>query len=464
MSVQRSMRIFSPTGCLGYGFADASLEAGIRAKPEFIGMDAGSSDPGPAYLGSGKSFTSRDAVARDLDRILPAAKKAGIPVIIGTAGGAGGNPHVDLTLDIVREVAKARGLALRVAVVRSEFTKDVLRKAFGEGRIAPLPGAPAIDEGTIDAATRVVGMMGIEPFQVALEQKPDLILAGRACDASIFAAAPVAKGIPRGIALHSAKIIQCGNGAVEHRIIPDGMLGDLTKEDFVLTPLLPGTRCTPESVISHSLYENPDAYLTPEPAGTLDASKAWYRQEPDGISVRIGGSLFHDSDKYTVRLEGVELAGYRSLVFGAIRDTVLLRQLQRFCGALKVKWKRRIAETFPDERGEGKGATHSLILRLFGVNAAMGEREPNSFEGYEAGMVLEAVARTQDRAHTLVSIGQNLVFHAPVEGWSGQVSNLAFPYSPSVLDAGAVYRFSMNHTLELPDPRAPFPLELVNAR
>ncbi len=456
-----SMRVFSPTGCLGYGFADASLEAGIRAQPDFIGMDAGSSDPGPAYLGSGQSFTSREAVKRDLDRILPPAKKAGIPVIIGTAGGAGGNPHVDLTLDIVREVARERGLRLRVAIIRSEFDRGTLRKAFGEGRITPLPGAPTIDEGTIDAATRVVGMMGIEPFQEALGLNVDLVLAGRACDASIFAAAPVEKGIPRGIALHAAKIIQCGNGAVEQRLIPDGMLGDLTEQDFVLTPLLPGTRCTPESIISHSLYENPDAYLTPEPAGTLDASHAWYKQEPDGISVRIGGSRFHDADKYTVRLEGVELAGYRSLVFGAIRDTVLLRQLDSFCEALKAKWKRRVAETFPDEKGEGNDATHALIIRMFGVNAAMGAREPNAFHGHEAGMVLEAVARTQDRAHALTSIGQNLVFHAPVQGWSGQVSNLAFPYSPAVLDAGAVYRFSMNHVIELPDPRAPFPIETV---
>jgi hypothetical protein len=456
------MRIFAPTGCLGYGFADASLEDGIRANPDFIGMDAGSSDPGPAYLGSGESFTSRDAVARDLDRILPAAKKAGIPVIIGTAGGAGGNPHVDLTLDIVREVAKRRSMSLKVAVIRSEFDKQTLSQAFREGRISPLPGAPTIDESTIEAATRVVGMMGIEPFQAALDTKADLILAGRACDASIFAAAPVAKGIPRGIALHAAKIIQCGNGAVEHRLIPDGMLGDLTGDDFVLTPLLPSTRCTPESVISHSLYENPDAYLTPEPAGTLDASKAWYRQEPDGISVRIGGSAFHLADKYTVRLEGVERAGYRSLVFGAIRDTVLLRQLDSFCATLKTKWQRRVAETFPDEQGEGRGATHLLIIRLFGVNAAMGGREPNAFEGHEVGMVLEAVARTQERAHTLTSIGQNLVFHAPVQGWSGQVSNLAFPYSPSVLDAGAVYRFSMNHIIELADPRAPFPVEVIS--
>ena len=456
------IRLFAPTGCVGFGFADASFEAGMRARPEIIGMDAGSSDPGPAYLGSGECFVARDAVARDLDRILPVAKKAAVPVMIGTAGGAGGNPHVDWALEIVREICVARKMSLRVAVIRSEIDKDTLRSAYARGHIAPLSGAPAFDEGTIDRAGRVVGMMGLEPFQKALEQNVDLVLTGRACDASIFAAAPVTRGVPRGIALHAAKIIQCGNGAVERRIIPDGMLGDLTRDDFVLTPLLPETRCTPESVISHSLYENPDAYLTPEPAGTLDASQAWYRQEPDGISVRIGGSLFHDAPHYTVRLEGVELAGYRSLVFGAIRDTVLLAQLDEFCATLMTKWQRRVAETFADERtADQPDPTHILNVRLYGVNAAMGGREPNAFSGHEVGIVLEATGKTQERAHTLTSIGQNLIFHAPVRGWSGQVSNIAFPYSPSILDAGPVYRFSMNHTLRLADPCAPFPVEVI---
>lgn len=456
------IRIFAPTGCVGFGFSDTSFEAGMKARPEIIGIDAGSSDPGPAYLGSGECFVARDAVARDLDRILPVAKKANVPVLIGTAGGAGGNPHVDWALDIVRDIARNRGIKLRVAIIRSEINRETLLSSFRKGGISPLSGAPVLNEEVIERSTRVVGMMGLEPFQAALQTGADLVLAGRACDASIFAAAPVAKGIPRGIALHAAKIIQCGNGAVERRIIPDGMLGDLSNEDFVLTPLLAETRCTPESVISHSLYENPDAYLTPEPAGVLDASKAWYRQEPDGVSVRVGGSAFHTSPDYTVRLEGVELAGHRSLVFGAIRDVVLLRQLQPFCDALKLKWKRRISETFTDERTEDQAnPTHILTIRLYGVNAAMGAREPNTFSGHEVGIVLEAVARTQERAHTLVAIGQNLIFHAPVQGWSGQVSNIAFPYSPSILDAGAVYRFSMNHVMRLDDPCAPFPIEVV---
>ena len=38
--------------------------------PQAIAVDAGSTDPGPYYLGSGNSFTNREAVKRDLALII----------------------------------------------------------------------------------------------------------------------------------------------------------------------------------------------------------------------------------------------------------------------------------------------------------------------------------------------------------------------------------------------------------
>ena len=52
-------RILSPTAILGYGFPAESFRRGIQRQPHLIACDAGSTDPGPYYLGSGKSFTSR---------------------------------------------------------------------------------------------------------------------------------------------------------------------------------------------------------------------------------------------------------------------------------------------------------------------------------------------------------------------------------------------------------------------
>ena len=39
-------RLLSTSGILGYGFPEASLNAGLERKPDAIGVDGGSVDPG----------------------------------------------------------------------------------------------------------------------------------------------------------------------------------------------------------------------------------------------------------------------------------------------------------------------------------------------------------------------------------------------------------------------------------
>ncbi len=106
-------RMLSTSGILGYGFAEESLKIGMTWEPHVIGCDGGSTDPGPYYLGSGKSFTSRLSVKRDLRLMLMAAVAARIPCIIGTSGGAGGEPHLQDTAALVREIAREEGSASR---------------------------------------------------------------------------------------------------------------------------------------------------------------------------------------------------------------------------------------------------------------------------------------------------------------------------------------------------------------
>ncbi|HHY70113.1 MAG TPA: 3-methylaspartate ammonia-lyase, partial [Thermoanaerobacterales bacterium] len=87
----QELKVLSPTAILGYGFPEESFENGLSQKPDIIAVDAGSTDPGPYYLGAGVSFTDREAVKRDLKLMLKAGKKLSIPVLVGTAGGSGAN-------------------------------------------------------------------------------------------------------------------------------------------------------------------------------------------------------------------------------------------------------------------------------------------------------------------------------------------------------------------------------------
>ena len=43
----KEIRLLSTSAILGYGFPEASLQAGMARAPHVIGVDGGSVDPGP---------------------------------------------------------------------------------------------------------------------------------------------------------------------------------------------------------------------------------------------------------------------------------------------------------------------------------------------------------------------------------------------------------------------------------
>ena len=58
------------------------------------------------------SFTNRSAVKRDVELVLPWALEKKIPFIVGTAGGAGSDVHLQWMREIVEEIAAEKGLKL----------------------------------------------------------------------------------------------------------------------------------------------------------------------------------------------------------------------------------------------------------------------------------------------------------------------------------------------------------------
>jgi hypothetical protein len=447
----KKIRALAATGNISSGFREETLVRGVEQGAHFIGCDAGTTDSGPYYLGSGNARGPRDGTKRNLRIMIREGLKAGIPVIVGSAGHAGGKPHLDWTLEIVRELAKENGWRFKLASIDSEIPMEMLANAFLQGQITPLHPAPHLDENLIRQATRFVAMMGIEPIQCALKSGAQVVIAGRCSDVAIYTALPVMEGIPKHVAFHAGKILECGSAAVAQRFYPDCMAAELDQDGFTIEPPNPDFRCTPQSVAAHTLYENADPHHLVESGGTVDTTDARYEALSDR-AVRVTGARFIDAEKYTVKLEGAALAGYRSIVVAGIRDPLVIRQLDSYLSGLRAVLERKIADSLKLSREE-----YTLQFRVYGANATMGPLEPcPQVEGHEVGLVIDVVASTQVLASDILPIVWHTGLHHPIPEYEGLVSNLAFPFSPPGADMGPVYRFCANHVWHLDDPCAPF--------
>ncbi len=363
--------------------------------------------------------------------------------------------HLNWTLDIVRELAQENEWHFKLAAIDSEIPRELLADEFEKGRITPLCPAPQLDANLIRQSTRFVAMMGIEPIQAALRSGAQVVIAGRCSDVAIYAALPVAAGIPKHVAFHAGKILECGSAAVSRRYYPDCMAAELDQDGFTVDPPNPAFRCTPQSVAAHTLYENSDPFRLVESGGTVDTASADYTAVNDR-AVRVTGSRFLPAPKYTVKLEGAALAGYRSIVVAGIRDPLVLRQLDKFLSGLRVVLERKIEDSLKLRPQE-----YRLQFRVYGANGTMGNLEPCSqVEGHEVGLIMDVVASSQSLAADILPIVWHTGLHHPIPEYEGLISNFSFPFSPPGTDMGPVYRFCANHVWQLDDPCMPFRISM----
>jgi hypothetical protein len=451
--MSREIRLLSTTAILGYGFPEASLQAGMDRRPDVIGVDGGSVDPGPHYLGSGKPFCSPIAIRRDLRLMLNAAVRAGIPVVIGTCGGAGGAPHLALVAGMAREIAAEDGLHFKLALIQAEQDKGSIRRRVADGRVRALAGLPALSDAVIDRSERIVAMMGPEPFQQALDAGAQVVLAGRASDPASWVAAATRAGLPPAPAWYAGKMLECGATPS----IPKGhdCLFVTVRGDHVeCEPTNPARRCTPLSIANHSLHENSSPIHHVEPGGMLDTSDCRFEAVSDR-AVRIAGMRWEPASQYTVKLEGVELAGYRSVCICGTRDPLLIGRLDDFIASVRSEVAMKAAAF-------GAAAdSYQLGIRIYGRDGVMGAREPVSgAEPHELGFVLEVVSRhSQEMASAVLGMARTNMLHTDFPGRLCREGNMAFPFSPSDIEVGPVYRFSVYHVAELDDPAEPFPVQ-----
>ena len=320
------VRVLTPCGGLGYGFPLESIEEGMRREPHIIAIDAGSTDPGPHYLGSGEGTLSREAQKKDLSILMEARRKANIPLLVGTAYTAGAKPHLDKTVEIIKEIAAERRYSIELAVVMSDIDKTELKRSLRQGRVRDFEHPSELSEEAIDRSRHIVAQMGVEPLIQAIESGANVIIAGRSYDPALVAALPIMRGFDKGLAIHMGKILECGAYAADPQVGADAMMGTIRTDHFEVEPMNSLLRCTVDSVAAHTLYEKESPIELYLPGGMIDLKDTTFEAVSER-AVRVANTKFYESDQYTVKLEGAASAGYRSLFIAGAQDPIFIENV-----------------------------------------------------------------------------------------------------------------------------------------
>ncbi|MCD7035656.1 DUF1446 domain-containing protein [Metabacillus sp. GX 13764] len=436
----KEIHILSPCGMLGYGFPESSLLKGMEQKIHAIAVDAGSTDAGPHKLGKGVPIVSKRAAKKDLQLLVRYGLPRKIPIIIGSAGGAGAAVHVDWTVQILEEILKEENLEAKTAVISSDIPQEKVLKAIKEGTIAPLSkNIPALTEAGVLETSPIVAQMGHEPILEALKSGCDIIVCGRAYDPSPFAAVGIFYGKDPGLSYHLGKILECGALCAEPGSAKDAILGSIGEDSFSVRPLNPERKCTALSVAAHTFYEKEHPYLLKGPGFLLDLKDCIFKEKENG-EVEVSGSRYLPDSVFKVKLEGARKTAYRSFAIAGIRDPVLLSRLEE----TEEQVKKLTAEYYAEIKEED----YNIRFYNYGKNGVMGEKEQAPFSGHEAGVLMETTASTQELASSILATVRSTFLHYGYPDRKSTAGNLAFPFAPSDVEAGPVYEFSIYHVME----------------
>lgn len=443
------VQVLIPSGALGLDYDRAALARGIAMKPDIIAIDGGSTDSGPSYLGRGVSKYSRASTKLEWQGLMEARAEAGVPLVIGTAGTCGADSAVDWLYEITQEIAVELGQSVRVARLYSNQAPEAVVAARADGRLSPLAAAPEISDEILEACTNIVALAGAEQIAAALDTCADIVIAGRTTDTGIIAAMPLVRGCHPGAAWHGAKIGECG-AICTTRPSSGVIMVRFDQTGFSIQPLAEGVRATPHTVSAHMLYENADPFILYEPGGHLDVTDAAYRAETDGV--RVEGSVWVPSERYTVKLEGARRAGYQAVLLAVLRERRYVENAAAWAADIiaqcRAKAEARLGITDFD-----------VEIRLIGQNAVLGDLETRGEGAPEVGALGIVTASTPEATAEIAKMLNPYLLHhglTPDE----PMPTFAFPFSPAEIQRGEIFEFCLNHVLELSDPMEAFRLEV----
>lgn len=444
----RGLRILCPNGHLGFApTREGSFAIGVAAEPDIIACDSGSSDCGPVPLGSDTSTSPVAWQTHDIELMLLAARKRGVPMMIGSAGDTGTNSRVDLYVDIIRSLARKHGLPpFKLGYFYSEVPKDLVRRKIETGDVVKgLDGRPDLTVADLDATERIVAVAGVHPFLALMDQGVDVIIGGRGSDCAIFAAPALRRGYPPGLAYYYGKVMECASFCAEPYGGKESVMGEITMEDVRVTAMLPEQRCTVASVAAHAMYERSNPYYEHFLGGHIDMRECVYEQV-DERTTRVTGPRFVASPEWRVKLEGAGKIGERYVGLVGVRDPYTISRIDEVIAWAREQVRARFGDT-----------GYELTFTVYGRNGVMGDLEPlKDRPSHELCVVVQGVAPTREMAEEVCLTGFRQMFYARLPDVKGSAGGVAFILD-EVLRASPAYRWTLNHTMRIDDPMELFP-------
>jgi hypothetical protein len=398
------------------------------------------------FLGSDEPYNDPDWERLDLERLLEGVDRLGVPLIVGSCGGAGTDRGVEAYGQIVDRIGRARGRTYKTALIFAEQTREWLReqvRASAPGHVRPT--TPRLDEpveDAIEATDRLVAAMGSQPILDALDGGAEVVLAGRACDDALFAAAGIRHGAEPAVAYLAGKVLENASLVAEPFVLRESILAELEDDDLVLEPMLAEQRCTVVSVAAELMYERRTPLEQHGPDGVLDLG-AINIEQIDERRVRLRGAVYRDAAP-TLKVEGAGAVGYRSMCIAGCRDPRMIAALDPILEDLRTK----VAAT---------GA--QVATNVYGRDAVMGPLEPVRAAPHEVGIVVETLAPTQGEANSAALLAKRLLFSAKFPSQKqtgGSIVSMIDEY----VECGRSYRWTVNHVIPVPDTAAPFRIEM----
>ena len=445
------IRLLTPTGHLGFTMLEPeSFRRGMAQRPDFVVADSGSSDIGPHPLGADEQCSPVEWQTHDLETMLVACRRQGVPMIIGSAADTGTDRGVDRYVRIIREAALRHGLPpFRLAYIYAEVSRDEIRRRLRAGvPCEGLDGRPDLTEADLDRTDRIVAVMGHDPIVRALEAGAQVVICGRSCDPAIFAAPLIWKGMDPATAYYAGKVLECASFCAEPFMGKESVLGVVRPGEVIVEPMHPDQRCTPLSVASHAMYERATPFFEHVPGGVLDMRNCRY-EAVDGRRCRVTGFSFRAEPVARVKLEGAGKRGERCLAVVGFRDPDTIARIDDV-----LNWARQKVE----ERFGREG--YELFYHVYGRNGVMGDLEVADRPAHELCLIVEGVAPDRRTARELTAMGARQMFYARLPGVKGTAGTAAL-MSDEVLHARPAYEWTINHVMPVQDPSELFRLHLT---